>query len=132
MSGYMLGQPVAMSGTVQKVRDQTTWRPKDGVHIYREAQKDWASIKEEPGRNEYGTLRTRLIEFPPPVKTEGVIVGKRTMFQGITESFYDEGSTFLPCESNQVWLVAYDLRRKPALCFDHQLTELTTEKEGTS
>lgn len=120
MSDYQLGQRVTLSGTVDKVRDRTTWRPKDGVHIYREARENWAHIKELPGRAEYGLLRTRLIESIAPV-TEGVIVGKRTMFQGITESYYDEQNCFLPCESKQVWLVAFHLRRKPVMCLDRQI-----------
>lgn len=130
MSGFALGQPVTMTGTVEKVRDQSTWRPKDRHRIYQEAQENWEAIKAEPGRAEYGTLRTRLVEFPAPEKTQGIIVGKRTMQQGLTESSYGEDNCFLPCESSQVWLVAYHLRRKPFMCFDHQLTDQANEKEA--
>lgn len=131
MSDYQLGQRVTLTGTVEKVRDRTTWRPKDGVHIYREARENWAHIKELPGRSEYGLLRTRLIESTAPV-AEGVIVGKRTMAQGITESYYsDESACFLPCESSQVWLVAFHLSRKPVMCFENQVQALPTPESVT-
>lgn len=125
MSGYQIGQRVALSGTVQKVRDRITWRPKDGVHIYREARGDWETIKAMPGRSEYGLMRTHLVEAATP-SLEGVIVGKRTMAQGVTETSYDEPSCFLPCETNQVWLVSFNLRRKPVMCFDHQIAAIET------
>lgn len=121
MSDYQLGQHVTISGIAVKVRDYSTWRPKDRHRIYQEAQENWEAIKAESGRAEYGTLRTRLIEDATK-HTEGVIIGKRTMQQGLTESSYGEDNCFLPCESSQVWLVAFHLRRKPVMCFDHQVS----------
>lgn len=121
MSGYQLGQRVKISGTAEKVRDRSIWRPTVNHNIYSEAVKAWAQIKAEPGRAEYGMLRTRLIESPAPAKKHGVIVGKRTIQQGVTEHSYSEDACFLPCESSQVWLVSYDLHRKSVMCFEHQI-----------
>lgn len=127
MSRFELGQRVALSGTVEKVRDRVVWRPKISQNVYSEAKAAWDEIKAEHGRSEYGMLRTRLIESRTGGPVVGVIVGKRTIQQGVTESYsYDEPNCFLPCESSQVWLVAFHLRRKPVMCFDHQLTEVTS------
>lgn len=119
---FKLGQRVKITGTVEKQRDRTTWKPEDGVHIYREVRANWAQIKEAPTHPEYGLLRTRLIAADLPAIAEGVIVGKRTMAQGITDpGGWDEPSCFLPGETTQVWLVALHLRRKPVMCFDYQI-----------
>lgn len=80
----------------------------------------------------YSPLKTLFREGPVPVKrdswlkstslTEGVIVGYRTVTDGITH--YDsDGACFVPTEgtSRRVWLVAIDLRRNPVMAFDSQL-----------
>ncbi|WBL18487.1 hypothetical protein [Citricoccus sp. NR2] len=121
MTTFTLGQQIRISGTADKVRDRITWRPANSAHIYTEAQAAWDQIKSEPGRTEYGLLRTRLVELEAPAET-GVIVGWRTIQQGVTEYYhYGDPPCFLPCESTQVWLVAFHLRRKPVMCFDHQV-----------
>lgn len=120
MSTFQLGQRVTISGTVEKVRDRVNWTPKDGVHIYREARADWATIKALPSTPVWGRLRTHLVEAATPA-LEGVIVGKRTMAQGLTETSHDEWPVFLMCETIQVWLVAFHLSRKPVMCFENQI-----------
>lgn len=131
MSTYQLGQRVNIVGIAEKVRDRSIWRPIDNRHIYNEAVKAWPQIKAEPGRAEYGMLRTRLIESPAPAKNRGVVVGKRTIQQGVTEHSYSEDACFLPCETSQVWLVSYDLHRKPVMCFEHQISALPAEPSVT-
>ena len=122
MSAYQLGQRVTMTGTVEKVRDTVTWRPKNSQRIYTEAIDAWDTMQGNPDPYDYGMLRTRLIEAPAKA-AEGMIIGKRTVQQGVTESAsMGEPTCFFPCEISQVWLVAFHLRRKPVMCFDHQLT----------
>ena len=66
--------------------------------------------------------------------TEGIIIGRRTVMPGETESMTDydgygnripDGNQFTPPPgaSRRVWLVAFDLRRKPVMCFDEQVQE---------
>lgn len=118
---FRLGQRIKITGTVEKQRDHVTWSPKDPVHVYREVQERWEELKAMAGNTEYGMLRTRLIETEATI-TEGVIVGKRTMAQGFTYvEEWPESNCFLPCERNEVWLVSFHLRRKPVMCFDHQV-----------
>lgn len=103
MSRFELGQRVAMTGTVEKVREYPHTRYiESGI----------------PYRVDYPHNRTY---------SEGVIVGSRTVQEGIASYDDEHGRQFDPTigKAKRVWLVAYDLRRKPAMCFDHQLTEVT-------
>lgn len=68
-------------------------------------------------------LPTLNISPTPVTYDTGVIVGSRTVMNGWTYGGYDEPVTFTPAHgtARQVWLVAFHLRRKPVMCFDHQL-----------
>lgn len=100
MSRFELGQPVAMTGTVEKVREYPHTR-------YVEAG--------IPYRVGYPSNRTY---------SEGVIVGSRTVQEGIASYDDEHGRQFGPTigKAKRVWLVAFHLRRKPVMCFDHQLS----------
>lgn len=83
--------------------------------------------------------RTEYHEAPLPTDagtgeqvTEGIITGWRTVTEGITVteteidffgSYSNSGKQFVadPNGSRRVWLVAFDLRRKPVMCFDDHL-----------
>ena len=121
MSDPKLGDRVHLLGAVEKVRDRSTWRPRQSRRIYTEALDGWPQIKAADGRADgHGRLlRTRLMEAEPPAD-RGVIVGKRSIQQGLTE--YDScNAVFLRCETTTVYLVAYRalpwwrrwLRRRP-------------------
>lgn len=128
---FHLGQRVKITGIVEKKRDHLSWSPKDRVHVFREVQERWAELKDLPGNSQYGMLRTRLVETEATI-TEGVIVGKRTMAQGFTYAeYWPESNCFLPCATSQVWLVAFHLRRKPVMCFDHQVEALPMPESVT-
>ena len=120
MTEPKLGDRVHLLGAVEKVRDLSTWRPKSH-RIYTEALEDWPQIKAADGRADgHGhLLRTRLMEAEPPAD-RGVIVGKRSIQQGLTE--YDScNAVFLRCETTTVYLVAYHLSRRPIMCLPEQI-----------
>ena len=98
---HHLGEWVRMSGTVEKVREFSRTE-------FREAPL--------PVKYEYDCTETDL--------SIGVIVGSRTVQPGRTERDWYEGPTFMADigAAKRVWLVAFNLRRKPVMCFDHQLT----------
>lgn len=62
----------------------------------------------------------------PVIYDTGVIVGSRTVMDGWTTGGYDQPLGFSPKQgtARRVWLVAYHLRRKPVMCFDHQVQAL--------
>lgn len=79
---------------------------------------------------------TDYVEAPRPMNSDyyrpdgdyvyyedGVIVGRRTVSPGKT--VVDAGGfkqyKRTPGASKRVWIVSYDLRRKPVMCFDHQV-----------
>lgn len=71
---------------------------------------------------------------PTPVTYDtGVIVGSRTVMNGWTYGGYDEPMTFTPAHgtARRVWLVAFHLRRKPVMCFDHQVEALPMPESVT-
>lgn len=97
---FSLGERVQMSGTVKKVHD--------GVRTeFVEAQLPYKLSYER-----------RKIELP-----EGIVIGSRTVQPGRTLYYSYEWSEFKPDigEAKRVWLVVFDLHRKPVMCFDHQL-----------
>lgn len=98
MNEYELGQRVTITGTAQKFHAG-----------------DWTRYKEAelPFRDYYPNRKTF---------TEGVIVGARTVIDGQRWSD-DWGRNFspMPGTGRRVWLVAFDMRMKPAICFDHQV-----------
>lgn len=99
MSDYQLGQRVRISGTAVKAHDY-------GTTVYREGP--LPSLLAYPKSKEYN---------------EGVIVGARTTIEG--EAWHDDnGRNFSPNKgtAKHVWLVAFEMRRKPVMCFDHQVS----------
>ncbi|WP_104086535.1 hypothetical protein [Arthrobacter sp. GMC3] len=104
MSDYQLGQRVEISGTVEKVKEYPRTFYKESALPYRENY---------PNRKTF---------------TEGVIIGSRTIQDGITERQDEWGSYFTPTQgtARRVWLVAYDLRMKPVTCLDHQVAAVET------
>ncbi|WP_102158712.1 hypothetical protein [Zhihengliuella halotolerans] len=127
MSGYQLGQRVRMTGTVRRKRDRVSWRPGNPHRIFAEVIEEWQAIKAMPGRPEFGLLRTSLVDSAAPEKPEGLIVGKRTIQQGVTDYDPGEPPCFLPGEHTTVYLVAYDLHRRHVMCTDNQLEPLQEE-----
>ena len=121
MSDPKLGDRVHLLGAVEKVRDLSTWRPRQSHCIYTEALEGWPQIKAADGRADgHGhLLRTRLMEAEPPAD-RGVIVGKRSFQQGLT-GYEDYRAVFLPCETTTVYLVAYHLSRRPIMCLPEQI-----------
>lgn len=102
MSEYELGQRVAITGTAQKIHAGDRTRYKES---------------ELPFRDYYPNRKTF---------TEGVIVGARTVIEG--ERWFDDyGRNFSPTPGTgrRVWLVAFDMRMKPVMCFDHQVNHQT-------
>ncbi|WP_104087074.1 hypothetical protein [Arthrobacter sp. GMC3] len=99
MSDYQLGQRVEISGTVEKVKEYPRTFYKESALPYRENY---------PNRKTF---------------TEGVIIGSRTIQDGLTERQDEWGSYFTPTQgtARRVWLVAYDLRMRPVTCLDHQV-----------
>lgn len=88
MSGYTLGQPVTITGTVEKRQDY----PRT---FYTE-----------------GGLPFRFTHTGHKTYSEGVIVGSRTVQDG--DAWSDDcGRNFMqtPGTARRVWLVAYDPRR---------------------
>lgn len=98
---FYLGEKVRMSGTAKKVRDTRR-----------------TEFKEDPlpFKYEYDGTKTEL--------SIGIIVGSRTARSGTTDYDWEDGATFKPDigSARRVWLVAFNLYRKPVMCFDHQLT----------
>lgn len=54
--------------------------------------------------------------------THGIVVGKRTIQDGEWD-FYDGYTAYSPKagSARAVWLVSYDLHRKPVMCLDSQV-----------
>ena len=106
---FSLGERVQMSGTVKKVRDG--------------ARTEFVEAR-LPCRWSYAGHRIDL--------NEGIVIGSRTVQPGRT--LYDsyEGNEFKPDigEAKRVWLVVFDLRRKPVMCFDHQLESAEEASDG--
>lgn len=102
MAEYTLGPHVRMTGTVRKVR--TGYGP---------ARTEYVAAP-LPGSGIYGDDRTFA---------DGVIVGKRTVVTGKTYYNSDEPACFIPDpdSARTAWLVAFHLRRKPALCWPDQI-----------
>lgn len=105
MSRFQLGARVSISGTAVK---RKTWRA--GTMF---TDLEWKD----------GPLPSRTAYPDDQVFTEGVVVGSRTIQNGTVRHSYDEGSYFEPTigSAQNVWLVAFDLRMKPCMCFDHQV-----------
>ncbi len=105
---FGLGERVTITGTARKVK---TFIGFSRGHI------SWQE----------GDLPVRHNWPEPKQYNEGVIVGQRTVMDGTAH--YDEGAMFDPSvgSARNVWLVAFDMRMKPAVCFDHQVEPQLTE-----
>lgn len=109
MSDFQLGDRVTITGTAVRVKDY------------------------EHG---HWTSKVDFIEMgPPQIKdswnqttkiSEGVVVGKRTVQEGIIQYFYEDLPQWKPeiGATKTVWLVAFHLRRKPVMCFPHQIERM--------
>ena len=108
---YQLGQRVTMSATVEKRR----YSERHTVTVFEESP-----------------LPQRIIYPRRETYTEGVIVGWRTVMNGYADGDYEDGRYFVQKEGSakRVWLVAFDLRRKPVMCFDHQVSAIEEKKES--
>lgn len=127
MTSYTLGAPVRILGAVAKIREQITWRPQHAHRIYSEAVANWPQIKAADGRADgYGLLRTSLVDTDPPAD-RGLIIGKRSIQQGVTDYDTDghTAPTFFPCERTTIYLVAYHLCRRPIMCLPGQIAPET-------
>lgn len=110
MSGYQLGDRVTMNGTVTKVRIDLPG-PEGGFKTTY-TDDSLPRCYDVDGGIDY---------------TSGIIVGRRFLQEGVTKyvgewpeterAFKQSGVT------HRVWVVAYDLRRKPVMCFDHQISK---------
>lgn len=105
MTSLELGQRVRMTGTVRKAHTGAVGSRTE----YLDAP--------VPGTGRQGDGHTF---------TDGVIVGKRTVVTGTTHRYYDEPSYFVsdPDSARTVYLVAFHLRRKPAMCWPEQVHPL--------
>ena len=102
MGDFTLGQHVRMTGTVRKVRAG-----------FGRARTEYVAAP-LPGTGHYGDDRTFA---------DGVIVGKRTVVTGRTHYSHNEPPCFVadPGSARTVWLVAFHLNRKPAMCWTDQI-----------
>ena len=103
MGDFMLGQHVRMTGTVHKAHTG-----------FGRARTEYVAAP-LPGTGRYGDDRTFA---------DGVIVGKRTVVTGWTHYSYSEPACFVsdPGSAQTVYLVAFHLSRKPAMCWPDQIT----------
>lgn len=121
MPTFQLGQRVKIIGTAERKRERIDWSAKNTNNPYPEVKERWPELKAMPDNGDHGMLRTSFIETTTTA-TEGVIIGARNVQQGLTyDESWPERNCFLPCETTRVWLVAFHLRRKPIMCFDHQI-----------
>lgn len=110
MAEFNLGDKVRMSGTVEKVR----------THIDNEFGHSTPRVEFHDGRLPLvgtGTKRQTI--------ADGVIVGQRTVQPGrIAYGDWEDPTEFIADKgaAENVWLVAFDLRRKPVMCRTHQIT----------
>jgi len=89
----------------------------------------------EPLRREFthdGKTGRKVWRVDPAIEAiEGVVVGKRTLANGIRHLIgYDEGISFIKEETFTAYLIAYDLRRKPVHVLPEHITVLH-EPEAT-
>lgn len=101
---YELGQPVNVTGTAVK-------------------QKSYSKVSYTNG-----PLPTRQNYDNPTTYDKGFIVGSRHVTEGEIDS-WEDGRTYVPSmgTSRRVWLVAFNMHMKPAMCFDHQVSPIKEE-----
>ena len=67
-------------------------------------------------RNEYGIKLGQIkhwVQYPLKKQREGIIIGARTLSNGVNSWEEDMGNVFTPQSYFKAYLVAFDLRRKP-------------------
>lgn len=109
MSDFKLGDRVTMIGTVRKRKSYDS----DDY-----SAKLTTGYEEEPLPKIWN--RTDGTEY-----SEGFIVGRRFLQEGHTDHSGYEGERVFRSngKTHRVWLVAFDLRYKPVMCFDHQISK---------
>lgn len=133
LHSYRLGERVKITGTCTK-----EWRdePIENPYLKLGEKLDLSAALSSYAPSIWVRYRhfTDYTEAPLPMNNssfergsvpyeEGVIVGRRTVSPGETVTDYDSKKYMAtPGESKGVWLVAFDLRRKPVMCFDHQVS----------
>lgn len=102
MSDYQLGDRVIMTGTAEKthIEDKTTYVSAPLPRCYDSVVGGMAV-------------------------NEGIVIGRRFMQEGTTDYSGYEGERVFHTNgtTHRVWIVSYDLRRKPVMCFDHQISK---------
>jgi len=108
MSDYQLGDRVTMTGTVKKVRTEQPGYDTGFATTYENDK--LPRCYDVDGGLDY---------------TEGIVVGRRFLQEGVTQRLDDYGThTFKQSgTTHRVWIISYDLRRKPVMCFDHQISK---------
>lgn len=108
MSDFKLGDRVTISGTTSKIKEYPSVTYKESSRL--------------PVRHNY-----------PDDKffSEGVIVGSRTVQDGTTSNEEESGGYIFRPErgtARRMWIVAFDLRMKPVMCSDDQVTLLESDE----
>lgn len=108
MSDYQLGDRVTMTGTAQKKKRFDS--PNGGKLMTVFEDGPTPKIWNREGGTDY---------------TEGVVVGRRFVQEGRTEFLDYDGTRVFKSSgiTHRVWIVAFDLRYKPVMCFDHQISK---------
>lgn len=66
---------------------------------------------------------------PPVEPREGIIIGKRTLANGvITWGTYEDPDIFRPVEHFTAYVIAYDMRRNPVYVLPEYITPTTTQE----
>ena len=134
---YNLGEHVKITGTcVKEWRSETREKP---LHLPRPSSGGFSDFYVPEYAVSYSEDFTDYVEAPRPTNSDyyrpdgdyvyyedGVIVGRRTVSPGKTVVDSDGFKQYkrTPGASRRVWLVSYDLRRKPVMCFDHQVNPI--------
>jgi len=120
--GFELGERVTLRGAVERVRDRVALGDMNMPRYLGKAVANyWPFIQQLPEADHRGTLRTRLLEIEAPAQ-QGLVIGKRTIPVGVTiPQGFAEPPIFIPAETLQVYLIAFHLRRKPAMVLPHQI-----------
>lgn len=110
MSDYQLGDRVTMTGTVKKVHTEL---PEYGSGFTTTYADDVLP-------------RNYDVDGGVDVRS-GVVVGRRFLQEGVTKRLDDYGTHAFKQSgtTHRVWIISYDLRRKPVMCFGHQISKET-------
>ena len=114
---FTLGQEVEFTGTVEK-RRLTSSRT-----TYTSSRLPYSQFYRTVKTDQGDTTESWVREY-----TTGVIVGKRTISDHLIGGGYDEAiyATPMPGTQRSVWLVAYNLYRKPVMVSEDQIDRKST------